>query len=83
MVHAIFSVRSAHPHWKAFLMEAWDTAKLWKSAELLSCALRCLALCCERGAALLLRGFMLLLRHGELLTARRCALSLPCVRPER
>ena len=95
LVHAILGVQSAHPHWKAFLTEAWDVAKQWKLAEpprlrpplprALLRAMVGLALAWDWSAmaALLLLGFTMFLRPGEMLVARRCDLSLPSDRPER
>jgi hypothetical protein len=94
LVHAILGIQSAHPHWKAFLTEAWDVAKQWKLAEppklrppLPRALLRAMVGLCFAWdwpvmAALLLMGFTMFLRPGELLASRRCDLSLPCDRLE-
>ena len=77
------------------MSEAWDVATQWKLAEpprlcppLPRALLRAMVgLCRVWGwpvmAALLLAGFTMFLRPGELLTARRCDRSLPSGRLER
>ena len=89
LVQTILGIQSHHPHLKAYFTEAWCVAKHGKLVEqpclrppLPRALLRAMVAMClvwdwPVMAALLMAGFTMLLRPGELLTARRSDLTLP------